>query len=62
MSDVVEMCAYLVDMNDFARYNEVYGEYFDFDGPTRTTVAVHQLPNALLRIEIKAIAYKPLNP
>ena len=62
LSDVVEMCAYLVDMNDFARYNEVYGEYFDFDGPTRTTVAVHQLPHALLRIEIKAIAYKPLNP
>ena len=61
LSDVVEMCAYLVDMNDFARYNQVYGEYFDFDGPTRTTVAVHQLPNALLRIEIKAIAYKPLN-
>lgn len=60
LDDVVEMCAYLVDMNDFARYNQIYGEYFDFDGPTRTTVAVHQLPHPLLRIEIKAIAYKPL--
>lgn len=60
LSDLVEMCAYLVDMNDFAGYNEVYGEYFDYNGPTRTTVAVHQLPHPHLRIEIKAIAYKPL--
>ena len=30
------------------------------NGPARTTVAVHQLPNPLLRIEIKATAYKPL--
>ena len=60
LSDLVEICAYLVDMNDFAAYNAVYAEYFDYDGPTRTTVAVHQLPHPLLRIEIKAIAYKPL--
>lgn len=60
LSDLVELCAYLVDMNDFAVYNEVYGEYFDYNGPTRTTVAVHQLPHPHLRIEIKAIAYKPL--
>lgn len=60
LSDLVEMCAYLVDMNDFAAYNAVYAEYFDYNGPTRTTVAVHQLPHPQLRIEIKAIAYKPL--
>ena len=45
---------------DFAAYNEIYGLYFDYDGPARTTVAVHQLPHPHLRIEIKAIAYKPL--
>lgn len=61
LKDVVEICAYLVDMNDFARYNQVYAEYFDYDGPTRTTVAVHQLPHPHLRIEIKAIAYKPIS-
>jgi 2-aminomuconate deaminase len=61
LSDLVELCAYLVDMNDFAAYNAVYAQYFDYDGPTRTTVAVHQLPHPQLRIEIKAIAYKPLN-
>ena len=60
LSNLVEMCVYLVDMNDFAAYNEVYGEFFDYDGPTRTTVAVHQLPHPHLRIEIKAVAYKPL--
>lgn len=59
LSDVVEISAFLVNMNDFAGYNAVYAEYFDFDGPTRTTVAVHQLPHPHLLIEIKAIAYKP---
>lgn len=60
LSDVVEISAYLVNMNDFAGYNAVYAQYFDYSGPTRTTVAVHQLPHPHLLIEIKAIAYKPL--
>lgn len=60
LEDVVEITAYLVSMNDFAGYNEVYGEYFDYDGPTRTTVAVHQLPHPHLLIEIRAMAYKPV--
>ena len=59
LGDVVEMTSYLVSMNDFAGYNEVYGEYFDYDGPARTTVAVHQLPHPHLLIEIRAVAYKP---
>ena len=61
LSDLVEICSYLVNMNDFAGYNEVYGQFFDHNGPTRTTVAVHQLPHPHLLIEIKAIAYKPLD-
>jgi 2-aminomuconate deaminase len=60
LSDVVEISTYLVNMNDFAGYNEVYNEYFNENGPARTTVAVHQLPHPNLLIEIKAIAYKPL--
>ena len=59
MSDVVEVTSYLVSMNDFAGYNDVYGEYFGYDGPARTTVAVHQLPHPHLLIEIRAVAYKP---
>jgi 2-aminomuconate deaminase len=60
LSDLVEMSAFLVNMNDFKGYNEVYSEFFDYSGPCRTTVAVHQLPHPYLLIEIKAVAYKPL--
>lgn len=61
MADVVDVTSFLVNMNDFAGYNEVYAEYFDKEtGPTRTTVAVHQLPHPNLVVEIKAMAYKPL--
>jgi 2-aminomuconate deaminase len=61
LSDIAEISTFLVNMNDFAGYNEVYGEYFDHQGPARTTIAVHQLPHPHLLIEIKAIAYKPIN-
>lgn len=60
LEDIVELATYLVNMNDFAGYNEVYGEYFDYNGPARTTVAVHQLPHPHLLIEIRAMAYKPV--
>lgn len=60
LADLVEMSAFLVNMNDFGDYNRVYSEYFDEAGPARTTVAVHQLPHPHLLIEIKAVAYKPL--
>jgi 2-aminomuconate deaminase len=60
LSDLVEVSGYLANMNDFAGYNEVYNEYFNENGPARTTVAVHQLPHPHLLIEIKAIAYKPI--
>jgi 2-aminomuconate deaminase len=61
LSDVAEISTFLVNMNDFAGYNEIYGEYFDHDGPARTTVAVHQLPHPHLLIEMKAVAYKPVD-
>lgn len=59
LNDLVEITTYLVSMNDFGGYNEIYGEYFDHKGPARTTVAVHQLPHPHLLIEIRAVAYKP---
>lgn len=58
LSDIVDVTSFLVNMNDFGGYNEVYAEYFDYNGPTRTTVAVHQLPHPHLLIEIKVTAYK----
>lgn len=57
LSDLVETQVFLVSMNDFGGFNEVWAEFFDYDGPTRTTVAVHQLPHPLLLIEIKGVAY-----
>ena len=59
LSDLVQVTSYLVSMNDFGGYNEVYAEMFDETGPTRTTVAVHQLPHPHLLIEIQGVAYVP---
>jgi len=59
LTDVVDVSTFLVNMNDFAGYNKVYATFFDKEsGPTRTTVAVHQLPHPDLVVEIKVTAYK----
>ncbi len=59
IKDVVDVSSFLVNMNDFADYNRAYAEFFDKEtGPTRTTVAVHQLPHPDLVVEIKVTAYK----
>jgi len=61
LKDVIDVSTFLVTMNDFAGYNKTYAEFFDKETcPTRTTVAVHQLPHPDLVIEIKVTAYKPL--
>ncbi|MDX3319651.1 RidA family protein [Streptomyces sp. ME03-5684b] len=59
LHDIAQVTSYLVSMNDFGGYNEVYGEFFDERGPARTTVAVHQLPHPHLLIEIQAVAHLP---
>ena len=59
LSDVVDVTTFLVDMSDFAGYNDVYSEFFDSTGPARTTVAVAELPHPHLLIEIKAVALRP---
>ncbi|MER7588843.1 MULTISPECIES: RidA family protein [Micromonospora] len=59
LTDLVQVTTYLVNMNDFGGYNEVWAEFFDASGPTRTTVAVHQLPHPHLLIEIQAVALLP---
>lgn len=60
LSDLVDVTTFLVNMNDFGDYNRVYGEYFDYMGPARTTVAVHQLPHPHIVIEMKGTAYIPV--
>jgi 2-aminomuconate deaminase len=58
LGDLVDVTSFLVSMDDFDGYNEVYGKYFAAEtGPARTTVAVAALPHPHLAIEIKAIAH-----
>ena len=56
LSDVVDVTVFLVNMADYGGFNEVWNRFFGPSGPTRTTVAVHQLPDPHLAIELKAIA------
>jgi 2-iminobutanoate/2-iminopropanoate deaminase len=55
--DVVKTTIFLVDMNDFAAVNAVYGRYFDATKPARSTVAVAGLPRGA-HVEIDCIARK----
>ncbi len=52
--DVVKTTCFLSDMGDFAKFNEVYGEYFT-SKPARSCVAVKSLPkNVLAEVEVIA--------
>jgi 2-iminobutanoate/2-iminopropanoate deaminase len=56
--DVVKTTIYLVDMNDFAAVNAIYGESFTGGPPpARTTIAVAALPRGA-RVEIEVIALR----
>lgn len=54
-SHVVKTSIFLLDMNNFARVNEVYGAYFTSDYPARETVQVSCLPKNV-NVEISMIA------
>jgi 2-iminobutanoate/2-iminopropanoate deaminase len=55
LANAVRCTVYLTDMNDFARVNEVYGEFFgDDDPPARVAVAAAALPKGA-DVEIDAI-------
>jgi 2-iminobutanoate/2-iminopropanoate deaminase len=59
LADVVSVTGYLVDMQaDFARYNEIYREYFTtLPLPTRSTVGVKELARGA-RIEMTMTAVR----
>jgi 2-aminomuconate deaminase len=60
IDDVVDVTVFLVDMDDYGGFNDVYNEYFDAEtGPTRTTVAVAELPHPNLLVELKVVAHAP---
>lgn len=57
LSKVVKTTVFLKDMNDFAKMNAVYAEFFSENPPARSTVAVAGLPKgALVEIEVVALA------
>jgi reactive intermediate/imine deaminase len=56
--NVVMSNVYLKNLNDFAKMNAIYGEYFKTNPPARATVEVARLPRDVL-IEIAVVAHKP---
>ncbi len=54
MEKVVKTVCFLADINDFAKFNEIYGTYFT-SKPARSCVAVKDLPKGVL-CEVEVIA------
>lgn len=57
LNDVIKTTVYLKDINDFAKFNEVFARYFQINPPARATIEASRLPKDV-GIEIDAIAYK----
>ncbi len=55
LDHVVKTTIYLADINDYAKMNEIYGQYFSDHKPARAAFAVAHLPKDAL-IEIEAVA------
>lgn len=55
---VVKTTVFLRDINDFARMNAIYGEFFLQNPPARSAVQVAALPKGGA-VEIEAIAHLP---
>lgn len=55
--DVVKTTCFLIDINDFAAFNAVYGRFMPDPPPARSTFAVAALPKAA-SVEIEAIAVR----
>lgn len=57
LDHVVKTSVFLDDINDFAKVNEIYAQYFKGDTPARSCVQVAKLPKGGL-VEIEAVALK----
>jgi 2-iminobutanoate/2-iminopropanoate deaminase len=55
--NVVSVTAYIVDISEFATFNEVYREYFPENPPARATVQVAAL-NVGAKVELQMIAVR----
>ena len=56
LTSAVKTVCFLVDMADFAAFNEVYAQYFT-EKPARSCVAVKELPKGAL-VEVEVVAEK----
>ena len=56
---VTAVDVFVTDMGDFAKFNEIYTEYFSAHRPARAVVEVSALPKGA-KVEIKCIAYSGL--
>jgi len=56
LKDVVKTTVYITDMDQFAKVNEVYAQFFDQHQPARSCVEVARLPKDV-QVEIECIAY-----
>ena len=55
--DVVKSSIFILNMDNFSRINEIYGQYFTNNFPARETVEVARLPKDV-NLEISMIAIK----
>ena len=55
LEDVVKTTVYITNMDDFAKVNGIYGQYFQENPPARVCVEVSKLPKGAL-VEIDVIA------
>jgi 2-iminobutanoate/2-iminopropanoate deaminase len=57
LDHVLKTTCFLVDINDFAAFNDIYREFFPVDPPARSTIAVGLVPP--WRVEIEVMAVQP---
>ena len=56
LDNILQVNVYLTDIREYARFNDVYRDYFNDPMPARTCVEVKQLPFGL-RIEIDTVGF-----
>jgi 2-iminobutanoate/2-iminopropanoate deaminase len=56
LNHILQVTAYLINMREYGRFNDVYSQYFPADPPARTCIQAARLPFDI-RVEIDAIAY-----
>ncbi len=59
MENVLKVTCYLADIEDFPRFNSVYGKYFAKYPPARTTLQAGKLPMDV-QVEMDAIVALPV--